>query len=70
MIFFFYVFALDRQKDAFLRILGLLHTLRFAREEIMTWNSDCVGLPENFTDTGVTQKASENLGLMVKFPQL
>lgn len=36
----------------------------------MTWNSDCVGLPENFTDTGVTQKASENLGLMVKFPQL
>lgn len=36
----------------------------------MTWNSDSVGLPENFTDTGVTEKASENLGLMVKCPQL
>lgn len=36
----------------------------------MPWNKDSVGLPENFTVTGVTQEVSENLDLVRKFPQL
>lgn len=36
----------------------------------MPWNKDSVGLPENFTVTGVIQEVSENLDLVRKFPQL
>lgn len=56
-------------KDTLLRSLDSLYTLRFAREGIMTWNKDSVGLPENFTVKGVTQKVSENLDLVGNFPQ-
>lgn len=36
----------------------------------MPLNNDSVALPENFTIKGVTQKVSENLDLVGKFPQL
>lgn len=36
----------------------------------MTWNEGCVGLPENFTDMRVTQKASINFDLVEKLAQL